>query len=301
MKSFSQNLVTLALALLLPSVVLVAEDVDQAEIEEWIKQLDADSLTKRQTARRELTEAGQNAIPALTKAALSDKREVIVYSIDILSDIAKSSDQADTQQAATVALEMLSESDKPSTAQRAKTALDAKKGSGIQAFPGWDKPGSEFAGNGRAANRSVSVSNINGIKTITVRDAGKTTTLQDQPSGAIRVQTTVDGKPKEFLAKDLDELKKKDPEAHALYTQHSGNARGMNFFGVRGFGQNGVFGNGANMAQVPANPRALDINAAGAGFANQMMIQHLTELKRRMAGNPQMQQLLDQQIKELNR
>ena len=220
-----------------------AEDVvDQATIKKWIQQLDADSLTKRQKARTQLTKADQAAIPALAKAALSDKRDLIVHSIDILAEIAAESNVAKTKKAATLALEMLAESNKPSTAQRAKLALQAKKDGGIQAFPGWDKPGSEFAGR-NVANRSVSVSSFNGIKTITVKEAGKTTTFQDQRSGAIRVRITGDGKPKEFAAKNLSDLKKKDPAAFALYQQYGGNGRGAKITNFGGFGGAGGFGN----------------------------------------------------------
>lgn len=311
MTFWNQNTLIAVLALLLCGLCLhcapnlhAAEKkaVDQKMIGKWIEQLDANSLTKRQKARRELTKAGQAAIPALAKAALSDKRDLITHSIDILAEIAKTSDVAETKKAATVALEMLSESDKPSTAERAKLALQAEKDGGIQAFPGWDQPGGEFAGGNRFSDRSVSVSNINGMKTITIKEAGKTTMLQDQPSGGIGVRITGDGEPKQFAAANLDELKQKDPAAFALYQQYGGNAGGQRIanFGFGGFGLPGGFGNNMNMIAGGAQANGpADINNAGAGTAKQMMIQQLTEMKKRMAGNPAMQQLFDQQIKDL--
>ncbi len=271
-------------------------DVNQASIQQWIEQLDADSLTKRQEARSQLTKAGQAAIPALAKAAISEKRGLIVHSIDILAELRSQSEDEDTKSAATIALKMLAESDSPSTAQRAKLALDAKKDDGIQAFPGWDQPGTEFAGN--AANRSVSVSSMNGIKTITVKEGGKTTTLQDQRSGAIRVKIEGVGDPKEFVAKDLDELKQKDPAAFAIYQQHGGNAGGLNVANFNGFGQAG-FGDLGNFARNQAVGKAND--DAGTNPASQIMIQQLKELKKRMAGHPQMQEILNQQIKDLEK
>ncbi|MEM1069832.1 MAG: hypothetical protein AAGI63_13105 [Planctomycetota bacterium] len=286
----------LTVVLCMPSA-LKADDVvgDQTAIAKWIEQLDADSLTKRQKARTELIQSGKAAIPALTKAALSDKRDLIVHSIDILAEIRIKSEDADTKKAAGLALTVLSESNKPSTAQRAKLALEAKKDTGIQAFPDWDKPGAEFGGNrfGNAANRSVSVSNINGVKTITVKEAGKTTTLQDQPSGSIRVQITGGDQPQEFVVKNLDELKEKDPAAFALYKQHGSNAGGMGM-NFPGLGRLGMIRNfGGNQAQ------ANNLNMAGGNAANQMMIQQLSELSKRMNGMPEIKQLLDQQIKEL--
>lgn len=317
MKQLGQTFLSLTLVLVFSPDALRADEnketnVDQTKIEAWIEQLDADSLTKRQEARKQLTKAGQIAIPALAKAALSDKRDVIAHSIDILSEIVKNSEDAEAKKAANVVLETLAESEKPSTAQRAKLALEAKKDNGIQAFPGWDKPGSEFAGGGlgRNVNRRVSVSNFNGVKTISITEAGTTTVLQDEPSGAIRVRITGGEKPKEFVAKNLDDLKKKDPAVHALYQQHAGSAR-VNVFGMSrrlgGFGRGAVFGpggafaNGANLAGNPAfgNAQGVVGNAAGGNAANQLMIQQLTDLKNRMAGNALMQQMLDQQIKEL--
>lgn len=304
MKLYGQTLLSLTLVLMCAPDALRADGnketkVDQSKVEAWVEQLDADSLTKRQEARKQLTKAGQAAIPALAKAALSDKRDIIVHSIDVLSEIAKESEDAEAKKAAKVVLETLAESDKPSTAQRAKLALDTKKDNGIQAFPGWDKPGSEFAGGGlgKNVNRRVSVSNINGVKTISITEAGITTLLQDEPSGAIRVRITGGEKPKEFVAKSLDELKKKDPAVHALYQQHAGSAR-VNVFGMSrrlgGFGRGGVFGPGAfaNGANLAGNP-------VGGNAANEMMVQQLTDLRNRMAGNPRIQQLLDQQIQEL--
>ena len=276
--------------------------VDQVAIAKWIEQLDGDSLTKRQQARRELTRAGQTAIPALTKAALSEKRDLIAHSIDILAAIAEGSGDADTEKAAKVALEVLSESDKPSTSERARLALQAEKSGGIQAFPGWDQPGGEFAGGNRFANRSVSVSNMNGLRTITIKEAGKTTTIQDQPQGKMQVRITGEGEPKQFLVANAEELKKKDPAAFALHEQYGGNAGGQNFanFGFGGIGLKGAFGNNLNMM---ANRVQADVpvqnNNAGAFEAKRMLIEQLTELKKRMAGNPVMQQILDQQIREL--
>ena len=306
MTFLNQKTLTPVLALLFCTPCLQAADenvVEQTTIKKWIQQLDADSLTKRQKARTQLTKAGQIAIPALAKAALSDKRDLIAHSIDILAEIAKGSNVAETKKAATTALKMLSESKKPSTAERAKLALKAEKDGGIQAFPGWDKPGGQFGGGNRVVNRSVSVSSINGIKTITVKEAGKTTTLQGQPSGAIRVQITGNGQPKQFDAKNLQELKQKDPAAFALYQQYGGNAGGQNIVNFGGFGLPGNLGNNINILGkgAQANAPMVDINNAGAGTANRLMIQQLTELKKSMAGNPQMQQILDQQIKDLQR
>lgn len=303
MTYLNRNVLITVLSLLFCAPWLQAAEeniVDQTMIGKWIEQLDADSLTKRQEARSKLIKAEQLAIPALAKAALSDKRELITQSIDILAEIAKKSDDAETQKAARVTLEMLAESDNPSTADRAKLALQTEKDSGIQAFPGWDQPGGEFAGNS-SVNRSVSVSNINGMKTIVVKEAGKTTTIQDQGMGAIGVRVTGEGQPKQFKVASLEELKKKDPVVFALYEQYGRNAGGQNFanIGFGGFGFSGGLGNNRNIVVNGVQANGPGLNGAGAIDAKQMMIQQLSELKNRMAGNPAIQQVLDQQIREL--
>ena len=116
------------------------------------------------------------------------------------------------------------------------------------------------------------------------------------------MQIAGEGQPKQFTAKNLDELKKKDPAAFALYQQYGGNAGGQAMINFGRMGLPGRFGNNMKIMGngVQANG-PVDVNIAGARNANQMMIQHLNELKRRMAGNPVMQQILDQQIKDLQR
>ncbi len=273
------------------------QDANADEIADWIKQLGSESLIERQKARENLTEAGQAAVPALAQAALSDERKIIELSIDVLGDITHKSEDEEAKEAAKITLEMLAESEQPSTADRAKLALDAEQGGGIQAFPGWDKPGSEFARGGGGVNRSVSVTNINGVKTITVKENGITTTLQDMAGGKIRVTVEGGEKPKQFVAQDLDDLKKKDESAFALYQQQANG-------GLAGFGGLGGFGNlglGGNMQANGNAAQAGQINFAGANAAEvrQRIIQQLLDLKERMAGNPVMQEMLDEQIKQL--
>lgn len=269
-------------------------DADIKQIDAWVEQLGHERLTKRVQARKKLLSAGKTAIPSLAKAALSDRRDAIEKSIDILSVLAQSKDE-ETSDAAKVTLKMLSESKKPSTAERAKSVLNTKEADGIKPFEGWDKAGNPFAGGG--GNRSVSVSNINGVRTIKVVENGRETLIQEVPGRGIRVKTQKEEKPVEILAKNAADLKKRLPEVYELYKQYtSGPGIGQ------GFGQGGAFSfaNG-NANAMPNVGQAFSFNAAGQGTANQMLLKQLKELRRRMAGNPSMQRLLDQQIEAVSK
>lgn len=280
----------------IPAVTQGFDVDDQQQITQFIEQLNDSSLTKRSEARKKLTQFGQQAIGQLTTAALSDKRELITQSIDILADMANNAEDKETADAAKIALQSLAESDKPSTADRAKLALDSEKDGGIKAFPGWDKPNSEFNGNmGGGMNRSVSVSSSNGVKTITIKENGITTVIQDLAGGKIGVQVTGGEKPVQFVANNKDELKKKDEGLFALYEQYN---NGMQ---LRGFGNIGNMlgqtGNG-NRAGAEAIAGESNVETTG-GPATAMLIQHLTQMKQRFPADHPMQKMLDQQIAEL--
>jgi hypothetical protein len=281
-------------------------DNKTAQIEAWIEQLNESSLTKRRKAKEALIKADADAIPHLAKAALADKRELIVYSLEVLGTLAEKSPEPETRDAARITLEMLAESDQPSTAARAKQILGTKSAEGIEAFPGWDDPNSGYASGG-GGNRSVSVSSVNGVKSIRVEEAGRITTFRDEARGAIRVSIQEGDKKKDFVARNLADLKKKDKSAHSLYEQHSNGVSG----GVGGGGGAGAFA-GGNMAVggfaggfgrpmqgfgnnvVVGNQANANLNADAA---NAMMIQNLEELKRRLVDQPEMVKMIDEQIR----
>ncbi|MFN9718930.1 MAG: hypothetical protein ACK58L_09575 [Planctomycetota bacterium] len=269
------------------------------EIDELVAELDHERLTKRQQAQKKLLGMGKAAIPALAKAALSGRRETIEKSIDVLAKLAQSKDE-DTKDAARVTLQMLSESEQPSTADRAKLALNSKELDGIKPFEGWDNPGNEFAGGGQR-NRSVSVSSVNGVRSIHVKEGGRETSIQELAGGKLFVSITGGEEPLELTVKNLDDLRKKHPEAAALYEQYA-DARvpaGFNFQGMPFGKPNGGF-EGGN-ANVFGNGIAIGHGVAGngnLGNANQMLIRHLEELKERMT-DPAMQAMIDQQIQTM--
>lgn len=271
-----------------------ADATQSQPIDEWVTQLGHERLTERIKAEKQLVAAGKEAIPALAKAALSGDRATIEKSIDVLGKLAQAKDE-ETKEAATITLQMLSESDQPSTADRAKIALNTKEAEGIKPFEGWDKPGNQFAGGGQM-NRSVSVTNVNGLRTINVKEGELETTIQELRGGKIRAKVTGGGEPVELLAKNAQDLKKKHPEVAALYEQH---ATGQGGSGIRlpgfGFGNTGGGGQQAFSSTVTIQSGASNRNGCGP----EMLQKQLSELKERMGDNPAMQQLLDQQIRAL--
>lgn len=313
--------------------VAAEADAESAKLESMIEQLNESSLTKRRKAKEALVEADASAIPLLAKAALSDKRELIVYSLEVLGALMEKSPSEETRKAARITLQMLSESDQRSTADRAKRILGSKADEGIEAFPGWDDRNSDFAGGG-GGGRNVSVSSVNGAKTIRVEEGGRVTTLRDEARGRIRVSIEEGYKKKQFVAKNLEDLKKKDAEAGALYEEQSngvssvssgssssssnvsgGLPQGGFSGGFAGGSFSGGFAGGVNgdglsggVQQGMGNFNAKQFGGAFGGNAGNdandragklMMIQQLEELKRRMGDNPAMTQMLDAQIQAL--
>lgn len=299
------------------------DEAQPNEIDELVAELDHERLTKRQQAQKKLLSMGKAAIPALAKAALSGKRETIEKSIDVLAKLAQSKDE-NTKDAARVTLQMLSESEQPSTADRAKLALNSREAEGIKPFEGWDKPGNEFADRGQM-NQVISVSNVNGFRSINVREGGRETSIQELAGGKLFVSIKGGAEPIELMARNLDDLRKKQPEAAALYEQYAGgqippgfNFQGMPFGNPNGgfkvgmanaFGNglviangNGFgFGNGNGNGFVIGNGFGNGIGGNGnLGDPSQMLIQQLLDLKGRMT-DPAMQAMIDQQIRALQR
>lgn len=286
--------VTLGIASIIHADDKSQEESQPQQIDKWVEQLGNERITERIKAEKQLIAAGNEAIPALAKAALAGNRTTIEKAIDVLGKLAQSEDDK-TKEAARITLQMLSESDQPSTAERAKIALNTKEADGIKPFEGWDKPGNQFAG-GRNVNRSVSTSNINGLRTITVKEGAIETTVQELRGGKILAQITGGEKPVELIAKNVEDLKKQLPEAAALYEQYATGNQGPNI-GFPGFG----FGNAGGGQQAFNSSVTTQGGINGNGNTKEMLRKQLTELKKRMGENPAMQQLLDQQIRVLSR
>ncbi len=219
-KRFIGAFVLLLLAVPVPAAEKDAEaaaerskDAPADAVGPLIEQLDDDAFSKREAASRKLTEAGKTAIPALAEAALGDSLEVSTRSMRILRDLLESPDE-ETKTAARKALEKIAESNHPSSSPRAKEAIRPEA-----ELPVW-QPGNIAI----AVRNSISVSNVNGVKTISVSENGRKIKIQDDPKKGIKVEVTETKGGKQVTrtteAKNADELKKKNKEAFDLYKQY---------------------------------------------------------------------------------
>jgi hypothetical protein len=129
---------------------------------------------------------------------------------------------------------------------------------------GINVPGGNLVINGNA--RSVSISTSNGTKTIRVEEGGRKIQIVKNPNESINVKITEkkDGKEvtKKYEAKNLDELKKKSPDAYQVYEDYANDAGGAgNVIHLDG---NLVIGNGGNI-QIgdPKDPAGGTLNFDG--------------------------------------
>jgi len=214
-------------------------------IQQWMAQLDRPKFSDRQEARRRLSAAGAEAIPALENAATSDcSREVSASAMQLLERLYKSSmpdASAGAEKAlqriaaeqgnqhAAVASRILKGPDPTeyvqysSFAQRNALRQMQNRGRGrmIQA-------GAQIQfGGGRLQIMRMNVQNAGGVRTIDVQDNGRKISIKEDANGAIEMNVTekVNGQEQtqKFTAKNADELKQRHPEAEKLYQRYAKN------------------------------------------------------------------------------
>ncbi len=107
--------------------------------------------------------------------------------------------------------------------------------------------------------RTMSVKNVNGVKEITTSEDGKTVKIQDDPAQGIKIELTEkqNGKEvtKKYEAKNVEELKKKQPAGYELYKKYGGEqgGNGVTFRIQAGVGNLQVPGGNA-IPVVPLQP-----------------------------------------------
>jgi hypothetical protein len=205
-----------------------AEDSLTDQIAALIDQLDARSFGDRQAASQQLEDLGAAAAAHLELAIKSGSREASGRALDILRRHCEQGSD-DSRHAARTALVRLADSNSASIAQKARDALDPPK---VAAYA---EPGMMF-GNGfnRVQNlqvviggggRTVTISDVNGRKSMEITDARRQVTLQSQPGGKIDVEISDPKNAKNakqrIIANDVDELKRKDAEIGRLFEQFS--------------------------------------------------------------------------------
>ncbi len=251
------------------------------QIAQWIKDLDSDDFQVRQQATGRLIGAGKQAAGQVAKAAEGESAEVTARCMDVLTKLLQSTD-AEAKAEAKKTLEGLSKSKNAAVARQAQALVNPRPAGETPrdplvpgGFPG-GAPRIEIGGFGVVAGPGlrISVKSVDGNKTVEAEEGGKKTKIEESAKGDIKVVVTetVDGKEKvsKYEAKDADELKKKHPEAHALYEKYSKFAPGI---AVR-FG--GIGGGVIPGAIAPARPLRV-------GVVPQKALDQIEEARKQLA------------------
>jgi hypothetical protein len=225
----------------------------KAEIEKLINDLQTGKFLDRKKATEGLIKLGAAAVPAVSKAVTSEVVEVRGRSMEILKEIYNGKDAA-AKKAAKDALTKISEGDNELIAIRAKQILRpvGPANPNVRA----NQFGAVIAGRGM----KVSTRTVNGVKHIDAEENGTKYKMVYDPKNKITVEiTTKDAKGKEttkkFQAKNLDELKKKHPEAHKAYERYS---KPLNVARINiAIGPGGVV-NRARVLPIGVHPEDLD-------------------------------------------
>ena len=224
-----RSLITTGLLLVL-SAGAIAEDkvqsgapqtpkVTPGQLAQWLNDLQSDEFQARQQATESLEQAGLAAVDALQSLAEGNNFEAAIRSLTVLERISGSENEA-AAGAAKKALEALSESAQPVVAQRAKVAL--ARGKLPNALPAGGL-GMQL----QVQGQGVQVRVVNGKREIHIKEADREVHFTDDNGKNIRAEVTktVDGKKttEKFEAKDIEDLRKKQPDLAKLFEQH-GNA-----------------------------------------------------------------------------
>ncbi len=295
------------------AVVLGGEEEQKGpsteEINALVKDLDAPEFKKRQAAHDKLKDLGRPVVPHLAAAAVGDSLEVTLRSIEILKGLLASPDEG-TKRAAREALEKMVSSDNPAAAWRAQSALDPEPqkkpglGGGATVLGG---PGIVLGGAGAQASvqsiivggaagmKSVSISNVNGVREINAQENGATIRITDDPNEGITVKITTteaqEAATTSYKAKNAAELKKNHPEAYTYYQEYAGNHQGAAIvqmhmenrgFAGRRFRINAIIRDLNQLATRLASPATrADLNAA-APRATEQLLEKIQRLKREL-------------------
>ena len=276
-----------------PAAGATDQTTSDAQIAQWIRELDSDLFATRQSAAQKLFEAGQPAIKAVSEAAGSQSLEVATQAIEILRRMLHS-DTAPLHEAAKQALEELAKGDN-AAASRAREALapppaPQAQNPGIPFGPGGIiVPGGgiqiginggniQFGAAGGAQVIRMRTKIANGTTTTEVEENGKKVKIENDPNNGIEINVTekVNGQDKTdtYKAKDADELKKKSPQAYKLYERYGQRAGGFGNIQIQAQAIPVPFGvpPGIPMPAIPQNafPRNAQLGEALKDAARQV-------------------------------
>ncbi len=199
--------------------------------------LDASRFSERQSASEKLAALGAAAIPAMEKAAEGESLEVITRAIELLKKLLDSA-EASTRTDARQALQRLAKTRRPTASRLAREVLKVKeaedtlKAQQAAQFVNRQQFGPIQFAPGISARR-VRVQNSNGGREIAIEETSRKIRINDGKGQPIKIEitTTTNGKDstEKYQAKDVDELKKRHPQAHKFYQawENQGNPFGF--------------------------------------------------------------------------
>lgn len=205
---------------MLPSAAR-ADDPDlDAKVDQCIALLSGRNFVDRQRAITELVQADIAAVAPVAEAAEMGEPELVKSCVAILKRI-QISGSNEGRKTAETALKELSESKLPQVANAAAAALKGDAEFGPGRLPGNRRVLPQNVGGGGVR---ISVRTVNGQRTINVKEPDREIEIQDADGKSIKlsVQQVVNGKPerKEYEADDIEDLKKKNADAAALYEKY---------------------------------------------------------------------------------
>ena len=212
------------------------------QLAKWIQELVDPKFAIRQLASQKLIEAGAPAMKAVAQAAESKNLELITRCLGVLTE-GLSADAEATRASAREGLEKLARSQNNSVAQRAQQSLDTPVGPLPSAVI---RRGRKVPGGVQVVNNvAIRVQVNNGQREMRIVENGKEVVIKDNNGKDITVTVTetVNGVQNvtTVTAKDVDDLKTNNPDAHAYYARF---AKG-----------NGLqFKIGGNPGNIPAPP-----------------------------------------------
>ena len=213
-------------------------DFSAEKIATLVDQLTHPEFADRQAASQHLTDAGILALPQLEATAAAGSREAAARAFDILKRHFQSGGD-ELKAPAGEALQRLADSKTATTAQRARDVLNPPPPLTLAALQPQPQP-PRFNFGGFGANgfgfRRVSVSDINGRKIVEIDERERNVRIESSAQDGIRVSVTDKQNPRNgvrtIVARDLDDLKRKDAELGRLYEQNlGGGARPLGVMG----------------------------------------------------------------------
>lgn len=279
----------------------VSQAVTDADIAQLIRDLDGNRFSKRQDASRKLKELGERAVPALTEAAMGNSREAASRAFAILKDHFNG-EEGPLQAAAKAALKKLAESNKATVARKAQDLLDPKPPPQA-AQPIQIGGGQVQIQFGIGGAQQIQMKNVNGAKSINVKENGRSIQIDEDPNKGIKIEVTekVNGKDvkKKYEAKDAAELKKKHPEGHKIYEKY-GKGGPIQFQRAAVPLIRGIQLQAFPQPQLPAAPRLIDGKAMGEQLEKiSAQVDEAQKLLEKHKANPQQTESLEKAIQQL--